>query len=45
MCLIDKRLKFIGKKKKPVLFCLKTLTVIFQFKEIDFLSLIQLGET
>lgn len=44
MCLVDKRLKFIG-KKKPVLFCLKTLTVIFQFKEIDFLSLIQLGET
>lgn len=31
-------------KRKPVLFCLETLTDIFQFKEIDFLSLIQLGE-
>jgi hypothetical protein len=31
-------------KKKPILFCLETLTDIFQFKEIDFLRLIQLGE-
>ena len=44
MCLIDKRLFQVHREKKPVQFRLKTLTDIFQFKEIDFLSLIQLGE-
>lgn len=31
-------------RRKPIPFCMKTLTDIFQFKEIDFLSPIQLGE-